>query len=323
MTGWWQHGGSRLQNWGTSWAEPVRPAVTPSRSGSCGEEGTVAWLPAVRAAGRIDLVGSAAVKVGSAAVEKEFTTCLVAEGRAVVRTGLRLILESQPEFVVAAEAASGEDAIQAAVSLHPDVVLMDVHLPGLGSARATAQIMGAAEQNGRRAPTVIVLADAADVPDAAEFLRAGALAFVRRAGAPEAVIAAIRAACGGNAVLDPDALIWLMDRRMSSTAPPAVPGPRDIPRGRDLRSLTQREREVLLALAHGRSNRQLAACLGLKETTVKTHVSRVLIKLSLHSRAEAVALAHQLGVVPVPDSLGDAVHPCQPPVAGATFGHQE
>lgn len=229
--------------------------------------------------------------------------CLVADGESVVRAGLRFIVESEPDLVVTAEAADGEGAVRIAANQRPDVVLMDVRLPGLDGIQATGHIVGAAVEKDGPVPAVIILAGWADGPadeaTALECLRAGALGFLLRTSRPDAVVSAIRAAHSGNIVLDPGIALRLTGRGAASDlSAVATARPIGSALGRALRSLSPREREVLAALASGRSNRQLARSLGVQEATVKTHVSRLLTKLGLRSRTEAVALAYQTGVVP-------------------------
>jgi DNA-binding NarL/FixJ family response regulator len=245
---------------------------------------------------------SATASITSAVLPSQLS-CLVADSEGIVRTGLRLIVDSQPDLEVTAEAGDGEEAIEMAGRERPDVVLMDVRMPGLDGIEATRRIVSTAEEACERVPSVIILTGAADEAGdestALACLRAGALGFLLRTSGADALVAAIRAVYVGHVVLDPGvahrfAGRWAV-KELSPSKPTRLNGS---PLGRALQSLSPREREVLAGLASGRSNRQLALDFGVREATVKTHVSRLLTKLGLHSRTEAVALAYQTGVIP-------------------------
>jgi DNA-binding NarL/FixJ family response regulator len=229
-------------------------------------------------------------------------TCLLVHGEDLGRTGLRLIIESRPGLVVTAEAGDGVQALPVAGSQRPDVVVVDLFPPGADELDSTGHPGSDAGDAGERRPAVIILAGVQDQATPPQCLVAGAVGVLVRTGQPDALVAAARTAHAGRVVLDP------------GPSRPALVGPRPAPEvapsvtelngralGCALSSLSPREREVLVALATGRSNRQLAADLRVKESTVKTHVSRLLNKLALRSRTEAAALAYQLGVVQRPD----------------------
>ncbi|MBB2942255.1 DNA-binding NarL/FixJ family response regulator [Actinoplanes lutulentus] len=211
-------------------------------------------------------------------------TVLVADDHALVRTGFRVILEMEDDITVVGEAADGERATELALSLRPDVVLMDVEMPGVDGLEATRRIAAAG------GPSVLILTtfDRDDYLYAA--LQAGASGFLLKNGTPEDLTEAVRVIAAGDALLAP-----AVTRRVIAgfTAPrPRVPEPTV-----RLGELTPREHEVLVLLAGGATNAEIAAGLRLGETTVKTHVSRVLMKLGARDRTQAVVLAYELGVV--------------------------
>ncbi|MEW1588046.1 response regulator transcription factor [Micromonospora vinacea] len=217
---------------------------------------------------------------------------LLADDQHLVRTGFRVILEVEDDIEVVGEAADGERAVTMTRATRPDVVLMDVEMPGMDGLEATRQIVA----DGPGAPAVLILTtfDRDDYLFAA--LRAGASGFLLKNGTPEELIEAIRVLARGDGLLAPE-----ITRRVISTF--ARPGdPRGTAhRGPDadaaLAELTPREREVLMLLAAGSSNAEIAAAIHLGEATVKTHVSRVLAKLGLRDRVQAVVFAYENGVV--------------------------
>ncbi|MER7460113.1 response regulator transcription factor [Micromonospora sp. NPDC126480] len=213
---------------------------------------------------------------------------LLADDQHLVRTGFRVILEVEDDIEVVGEAADGERAVGMTRALRPDVVLMDVEMPGVDGLEATRRI--AADQGG---PAVLILTtfDRDDYLFAA--LRAGASGFLLKNGTPEALVEAIRVLARGDALLAPE-----LTRRVIATF--TRPGGATTGGGSPeatLRELTPREREVLALVARGASNAEIAADLHLGEATVKTHVSRVLAKLGLRDRVQAVVFAYEHGVV--------------------------
>ncbi|GGN00997.1 DNA-binding NarL/FixJ family response regulator [Actinoplanes campanulatus] len=205
---------------------------------------------------------------------------LLADDHQLVRTGFRVILEMEDDITVAGEAADGAQAVELALRLRPDVVLMDVEMPGMDGLEATRRIAAAG------GPSVLILTtfDRDDYLFAA--LRAGASGFLLKNGTPEALTEAVRVVAAGEALLAP-----AVTRRVISTfTAPVAAGVR-------LDQLTPREHEVLVLLAGGATNAEIATTLRLGETTVKTHVSRVLMKLGARDRTQAVVLAYELGVV--------------------------
>ncbi|BBH64319.1 DNA-binding response regulator [Actinoplanes sp. OR16] len=209
---------------------------------------------------------------------------LLADDHALVRTGFRVILEMEDDITVVGEASDGTQAHDLALSLRPDVVLMDVEMPGVDGLEATRRIAAAG------GPSVLILTtfDRDDYLFAA--LQAGASGFLLKNGTPEALTEAVRVIAAGDALLAP-----AVTRRVIAgfTAPrPRTPEP-----AVRLDELTPREHEVLVLLAGGATNAEIATELRLGETTVKTHVSRVLMKLGARDRTQAVVLAYEWGVV--------------------------
>ncbi|MEG3633680.1 response regulator transcription factor [Micromonospora palythoicola] len=215
---------------------------------------------------------------------------LLADDHHLVRTGFRVILEIEDDIEVVGEAADGERAVGMTRALRPDVVLMDVEMPGMDGLEATRRISTDCEPGG---PAVLMLTtfDRDDYLFAA--LRAGASGFLLKNGTPETLVDAIRVVARGDGLLAPE-----LTRRVIATF--ARPGDRpgdDVGSAAALDSLTPREREVLVLVAGGASNAEIAADLHLGEATVKSHVSRVLAKLGLRDRVQAVVFAYEHGVV--------------------------
>lgn len=216
---------------------------------------------------------------------------LLADDQHLVRTGFRVILEVEDDLAVVGEAADGERAVGMTQALHPDVVLMDVEMPGMNGLEATRQITAPGSPGG---PAVLILTtfDRDDYLFAA--LQAGASGFLLKNGTPESLVEAIRVLARGDALLAPE----LTRRVIATFARPAGTWAGGVAAGgAPLDELTPREREVLVLLARGASNAEIAADLHLGEATVKTHVSRVLAKLGLRDRVQAVVFAYEQGVV--------------------------
>ena len=210
---------------------------------------------------------------------------VVADDQALVRTGFRMILTADGIDVVA-EAATGADAIDAVRRTRPDVVLMDIRMPVLDGLEATRRILAADTE----APRILMLTtfDVDEYVYAA--LAAGASGFLLKDVAPEQLTAAVRLVRSGDALLAPSITRRLVERF-------ARGGQETSAVHRDLASLTPREREVLQQLARGLSNAELAAAFQLSEATVKTHVARILGKLQLRDRVQAVVVAYETGLV--------------------------
>jgi DNA-binding NarL/FixJ family response regulator len=218
---------------------------------------------------------------------------LVVDDQELVRSGFCVILDAADGITVVGEAADGEAAVSQVAAHQPDVVLMDIRMPGMDGLAATRQITSGPSA----APRVVILTTF-DLDDYVyEALRAGASGFLLKDSPRHDLIAAVRAAAAGDALLAPSVtrrLIEAFARRPPETAP--APS--------RLASLTARERDVLLMLARGRSNAEIAVGLFVSEATVKTHVGNVLAKLGLRDRVQAVILAYETGLV-VPGSPPD------------------
>jgi len=216
---------------------------------------------------------------------------LIADDQALVRSGFRMILESRDDLEVVGEAGDGEQAIRLAEQTRPDVVLMDVRMPGLDGVAATARLTAAPD-----APRVIILTTYDLEEPLYAALRAGASGFLLKDVRPADLVEAIRVVAGGDALLAPTATRRLLDRFLVTDVTPAAPSG-------SLDRLTEREREVLTLMARGASNAEIADRLVVSETTVKTHVSAILRKLEVRDRVRAVVLAYDLGLVrPRPSS---------------------
>lgn len=208
---------------------------------------------------------------------------LLADDQALVRSGFRLILDVEDDLEVVGEAADGEQAVAAAADLRPDVVLMDVQMPVLDGIAATERITAA----GTGRVLVLTTFDRDDYLFAA--LRAGASGFLLKNADPDDLVEAVRAVAGGHALLAPEVTRRVIERFASPSGAAYRP--------ELLATLTDREREVLSWMARGRSNAEIAEELVLGEATVKTHVSRVLLKLGVRDRVQAVVLAYESGLV--------------------------
>jgi DNA-binding NarL/FixJ family response regulator len=221
---------------------------------------------------------------------------VIADDQALVRTGFRLILAEADDIEVVGEAADGDEAVQVTVAARPDVVLMDVRMPGTDGIAATRRIRVAA--GGAATPRVLILTTF-DLDDYVfSGLRAGASGFMLKDALAADLLSAVRAVASGEAVVAPTATRRLIERFVGE-----MPG-EDRPDKRVFDILTAREREVLTLIARGLSNADIAARLFLSEGTVKTHVSRVLTKLGLRDRIQAVILAYEAGLVRVGQGPG-------------------
>ena len=216
---------------------------------------------------------------------------VIADDQALVRTGFRMILASEGIDVVA-EAVDGTQAVEAVRRTSPDVVLMDIRMPGVDGLEATHRILSAGPDpaSGAEPPRVIILTtfDLDQYVYAA--LRAGASGFLLKDVSPEHLVAAVRLVRTGDAMLAPAITRRLVERFAARESQGSV-------LHRDLAALTPREREVLALLARGLSNAELAQRFTLSEATVKTHVARILGKLNLRDRAQAVVVAYETGLI--------------------------
>jgi len=211
---------------------------------------------------------------------------LVADDQPLAREGLRTILDAQSGIEVVAEAADGGEAVELALRLRPDIVLMDIRMPGLDGLAACRRLLARAERRTR-----VVMLTTFDLDEYVyEAMRAGASGFLLKDAPREDLVAGVRASAAGDTLLAPEITRRLVEAYVRRPPPgPATPAP--------LAELTDREVEILRLVARGLSNAEIAASLFLSEATVKTHVSRVLAKLDLRSRVQAVVRAYECGLV--------------------------
>ena len=217
---------------------------------------------------------------------------LLVDDQSLLRMGFRMILEAEPDLEVVGEAADGAAGVSMTAALRPDVVLMDIRMPVLDGIAATGQITAAGSTS-----SVLILTTF----DLDEYvfagLRAGAGGFLLKDAPPADLLAAIRTVAAGDAVLAPTTTRRLLDRFV-----PLLPDPRVVQRRETrLAALTDREHDVFLLVAAAKSNREIAAELNLSESTVKIHVGRILSKLELRDRIQAVVFAYESGLI-TPDS---------------------
>jgi DNA-binding NarL/FixJ family response regulator len=213
------------------------------------------------------------------------TTVLIADDQALVRVGLRKILDSEPEITVVGEASDGQDAISSARRLRPDVVLMDIRMPVLDGIEAARRIVQA-----QPATRVLILTTFGLDSYVYDALRAGASGFMLKDAPPEEIAAAVRIVASGDALLAPAVTRTVIEEFARHPAP--APGP-----PRAVQDLTAREREVLDLLIRGLSNPEICGQLVISEATAKTHVARILQKLGLRDRIQAVIYAYETGLI--------------------------
>jgi DNA-binding NarL/FixJ family response regulator len=210
---------------------------------------------------------------------------LIADDDDLMRAGLRAVLSSDETISVTGEAADGREAASGTRALKPDVVLMDVRMPGMDGITATREIIAAAPDT-----RILILTTFEDDDYVFGALSAGASGFLLKRTQPEQLIDAIHTIAAGESLLSPSVTRTVINRMASQTQPDSASSQR-------LRLLTPRERDVLELVARGLSNTEIAADLFVEESTVKTHLKRILAKLNLRDRVQAVILAYETGLV--------------------------
>ncbi|MGI5519295.1 response regulator [Streptomyces sp. CA-106131] len=211
------------------------------------------------------------------------TRILLVDDQPMIRTGLRLILEAEPDLTVVGESGDGLAAVEGTRSLQPDVVLMDIRMPRLDGVEATRRILET------QSTTRVIILTTFDLDEhVLDALRAGASGFLVKDGPADSLVGAIRTVASGEAVISPRVTRRLLERFAALPEPvPAPPG---------LNALTEREMDVFRALSRGLSNAEIAAELFVSEATVKTHVAHILDKYHLRDRVQAVILAYDTGL---------------------------
>ncbi|WP_434740092.1 response regulator [Micromonospora sp. SH-82] len=211
---------------------------------------------------------------------------LLADDQPLLRTGFRMVLGTEDDLDIVAEAGDGVEAVDLSRRLLPDVVLMDIRMPRMDGVAATRAIVEA------KLPVRVLILTTFDLDEyVVGALRAGASGFLAKDVPAEDLVAAIRTVAGGDAVVAPRILRRLLDRFAGALPDPSSGPPKT------LDGLTEREREVLVQVARGLSNAEIARELSVSETTIKTHVGHVLTKLGLRDRVQAVVLAYESGLV--------------------------
>jgi DNA-binding NarL/FixJ family response regulator len=205
---------------------------------------------------------------------------LIADDQPLMRQGFAMILGAQSDITVVGEAGTGTTAVAQARELSPDVIMMDIQMPGMDGITATRQLRGC---------KILVLTTFGTDDHVAQALRAGASGFLLKDATPEQLVHAVRVVAGGEALLDPAITRNLIRRALPTLTTPEVPPRFD--------ALSDRETQVLRLIAQGMTNAEIAALLVVSEATVKTHVSRLLAKLDLRDRVQAVVAAFQHGLV--------------------------
>jgi DNA-binding NarL/FixJ family response regulator len=217
---------------------------------------------------------------------------MLVDDQMLLRTGFRMVLAAQPDMEVVAEAGDGVEALEVLRHTKVDVVLMDVRMPRMDGVEAARRICGGDRLSGDDIPRVLILTTFDLDEYAFAALKAGASGFMLKDVPPDELLTAIRAVHSGDAVVAPSTTRRLLDRFT-----PMLPSSGAERQHKEIDRLTEREREVLLLVAQGMSNGEIARKLVLSEATVKTHVGRILTKLDLRDRVQAVVLAYESGLV--------------------------
>ncbi|MDE0572408.1 response regulator transcription factor [Demequina sp. B12] len=217
------------------------------------------------------------------------------DDQAMVRVGLRMILEAEDDVVVCAEATDGEDAAAMVADHQPDVVLMDIRMPGMDGLAATREVLSASPD-----ARIVILTTFDDDEYVYEALRAGASGFLLKSADGDTLVDAVRVVAGGEALLAPEITRKVIEQfaaRGGATAPAAIDPDTHVPSPEAIGDLSEREVEVLQLMARGMSNQEIAQELWVSATTVKTHVSHILTKLGVRDRVQAVVEAYDSGIV--------------------------
>ncbi|MFJ2829419.1 response regulator [Streptomyces sp. NPDC087263] len=218
------------------------------------------------------------------------TTVLIVDDQPLQRLGFRMLLDAHPDTSVVGEAGHGAEAVRQTASLRPDVVLMDIRMPGVDGIEATRRIVASGSRS-----RVLVLTTFDLDEYAYGALRAGASGFLLKDALPDELLAGIRAVAAGDAVAAPALTRRLLDAFVKKSPEPADAGGAEA--DSRLAGLTGREREVLLAMARGLTNTEIAELLVLSASTIKTHVGKVLAKIGARDRVHAVIIAYEAGIV--------------------------
>jgi len=214
---------------------------------------------------------------------------LLADDQALLRATFRILIDSEPDMTVVAEATDGQEALDLALVHEPDVVLMDIRMPGTDGLTATTDICSRPEMSTTR---VLILTTFENNENVAKALRAGASGFLGKDVGPEFLLSGIRTVAAGDSLLSPTATRTLITRFLATpdTDTPLAPPER-------LAALTEREREVMALAAHGKSNAEIADQLVVSPLTVRSHIQRAMTKLDVRDRAQLVVIAYQSGLV--------------------------
>ncbi|WP_066465184.1 response regulator [Sanguibacter suarezii] len=219
----------------------------------------------------------------------------IVDDQQLLRAGFRMVIDSQPDLTVVLEAGDGAQAVRLLTDHEVDVVLMDVRMPNLDGLAATAQLTEVWSAAGTATVPRIIVLTTFDLDEyALEAIRAGASGFLLKDAPPEEMLAAIRTVHSGDAVIAPSTTRRLLDRLITPLPQEQLV---ESAQASAISSLTDREREVLMAMARGRSNQEIASDLFVAEATVKTHVGRILAKLGARDRVQAVVTAYETGLI--------------------------
>lgn len=229
-------------------------------------------------------------------------TVLIADDQSLIRAGFAMVINSQPDMTVVGEAADGKVAVQMVSQLKPDVVLMDVRMPIEDGISATERITAMDVGTDPDHPTRVIILTTFDLDEyVMAAIRAGASGFLLKDTSPETMLTSIRTVFQGNAIIAPSATKRLIEKLIDTPVPQqAAPGPQeanDTASCPELDSLTEREREVLIEIAHGLSNQEIADKLYVSLPTIKTHVAHLLAKVHARDRVQAVVFAYETGLV--------------------------